>query len=61
MSTTLPRFDMWADYGHEIHTQADAEGVFVYAQDAYDKVASLEAEIAILKTQLKDAKRARTV
>ncbi len=35
----------------------DAEGDYVDAQDAYDTVAILEAQIATLKTQLKDATR----
>jgi hypothetical protein len=37
----------------------DSEGDWVDAQEAYDKVAVLEAEIATLKAQLKDARKAK--
>jgi ethanolamine utilization protein EutP (predicted NTPase) len=37
--------------------EEDREGEYVLAQDAYDKVSVLEAEITTLKAQLKDAKR----
>lgn len=60
MSTVLKRFDCTNGraqhcYGCYTMTQ-DAEGDYVLAQDAYDKVAVLEAQITTLKTQLKDSK-----
>jgi hypothetical protein len=59
VSTVFKRFDIWSDQGGYLTPEVEpsAEGDWVKAQDAYDKVAVLEAEIATLKTQLKDAKR----
>lgn len=53
MSIVFRRFDAT---GSRIMSE-DREGTWVKAQDAYDKVASLEAQITTLKAQLKDAKR----
>ena len=64
MSFVLPRYDIWHT-AHEpfadLLIERDAEGEWVKAQDAYDKLSVLEAEIHTLKVQLKDAKRARTL
>jgi hypothetical protein len=53
MSSVFKRYDMQVPYYEEV----DAEGTWVLAQDAYDKVAVLEAEIQTLKSQLKDARK----
>lgn len=53
MSTVFHRYDAT---GSRIMVQ-EAEGYWVLAQDAYDKVASLEAKIATLETQLKAARK----
>lgn len=54
MSTILKRYDMDWRYGDIVE---EAEGDWVRAQDAYDKIAVMAAEITVLKTQLKDLKR----
>lgn len=51
MSTVFKRFDA---YHQDVHP--DSQGEYVLAQDAYDKVAVLEAQIQILKDQLKTAR-----
>ncbi len=58
MSHVFKRYDTYALYENFVEVSEDAEGEWVKAQDAYDKVAALEAYIAILKAQLKDAKGA---
>jgi hypothetical protein len=58
MSTVLPRYDLWGvDWSATPQEEPHAEGEWVKAQDAYDKLAVLDAQIATLKTQLKDARK----
>jgi hypothetical protein len=56
MSTLLKRYDILWQCGN---IEEDREGDFVFAQDAYYKIAVLEAKIRVLETQLKDIKRER--
>lgn len=64
MSSVFKRFDVAAHtYGEgnlAVYRVFDAEGEYVFAQDAYDRVAVLEAEISTLKTMLKDARKDAT-
>jgi hypothetical protein len=53
MSSVFKRYDAT---GTRIMV-GDPEGTWVKAQDAYDKVAVLEAEIQTLKAKLKDARK----
>jgi hypothetical protein len=59
VSTVFKRYDLYcsSDGYYSIEEDESADGDWVKAQDAYDRVAVLEAEISTLKTQLKDAKR----
>jgi len=61
MTKALRRFDVlstdpFADHDEVVVALEDAEGEWVKAQEAYDRIAALEAQIAVLKAQLKDAK-----
>jgi hypothetical protein len=58
VSTVFKRFNIWSDQGGYLTPEVEpsAEGDWVKAQDAYDKVAVLEAQIQILKDQLKTAR-----
>ncbi|RQU14208.1 hypothetical protein DF152_17240 [Burkholderia cenocepacia] len=60
MSVVFKRYDLHSPETGCAYEEVDAdplsEGYWVKAQDAYDKCAVLSAEIATLKTQLRDVR-----